>query len=311
MANTDTIQIYVASVEARNFSEAGKKLGLTPSAVSKQISNLETQLGVRLLNRTTRSVSPTEAGNLYYERCRRILEDIHEAEQMVRDLDASPSGTLRIWVPSIFGRSLLARVVADFTAAFPNITVDLLLSDAPMDLTAAGYDTGIHIGELPDTRLVAKTLGPMTLVLCASPEYLQQHGTPLHLAELAKHDMLVVNGNDFVDIRKIKTLAVNADFFHRPTKFVTNDLDLAYHGVLAGLGIAALPLYLIQRHVETGRLVHLFPDYETPSQLVHIIYSKPQYLSQKTRKFIDFISTYFIEREAEFRAQLKSTQKRP
>ncbi len=311
MANPDALKVFVSAIEAKNFSLVAKQLGLTPSAVSKQISSLENQLGVRLLNRTTRSISPTEAGNLFYARCKRILDELEEAEQMVKDLGGSPRGTLRIWVPTIFGRSLLARVVKDFGDAFPNIHTELLLSDAPMDLAGQGYDIGIHIGELPDSRLVARTLGPMNLVLCASPEYLQQRGTPTRLTELGEHELLVVNGNEFVDIRKIHSLAKAANLFERPPAFITNDLDLAYHSVLAGMGIAALPLYLIQRHVDSGRLVHVLPEFATPSKEVHIVYAKPRYLSQKVREFISFMTHYFVEREAELRAMISRRHQPP
>lgn len=305
MTLPNPLQIYVAAVEAKNFSQVATQMGLTPSAVSKQISQLETKLGVRLLHRTTRSISPTEAGTLYYERCKRVLEELAETEQMIKDLDQSPRGVLRIWVPSIFGRSMLARVVDDFCRAYPNIQVELFISDAPMDLVGAGYDVGIHLGELPDSRLVAKTMGPFNLVLCATPRYLGEHGTPAVLTDLVEHELLIVNGNEFADLRKVKELAKAARLLERPLRFITNDMDLAYHATLTGLGIAALPFYLIQRHLESGRLIHVLPGFETPSQNVHIIYNRPKYLSQKTKEFIQFITQYFIEREAELRERVE------
>lgn len=304
MSHPNPLQIYVAAVEAKNFSQVAQQMGLTPSAVSKQISQLESRLGVRLLNRTTRSISPTEAGALYYERCKRMLEELQETEQMIKDLDQSPRGVLRLWVPSIFGRSMLARVVDDFCRAYPNIQVDLLVSDAPMDLVGAGYDVGIHLGDLPDSRLVAKTMGPFNLVLCATPQYLAEQDMPESLEDLASHELIIVTGNEFADLRKVKNLAQAARLLERPLRFSTNDLDLAYHATLTGIGIAALPFYLIQRHLESGRLIHVLPEFETPSQNVHIIYNKPRYLSQKTREFIQFITQYFVEREAELRARI-------
>ena len=302
------LHIYVAAVEAKNFSQVAKQMGQTPSAVSKQISQLETQLGVRLLHRTTRSISPTEAGALYYERCKRVLEELADAEQMVKDLDKSPRGLLRVWVPTLFGRSMLARVTADFCDAYPHIQVELLISDAPMDLVSAGYDVGIYLGELADSRLVAKNMGPFNLVLCASPHYLERHGTPDSLDDLAEHDLLVVNGNDFADLRRIKSITDAAKLSQRHSRFVTNDLDLAYHATLANLGIAALPFYLIQRHLESGRLIHLLPEFETPSQPVHIVYNQPKYLAKKTKEFITFISEYFVEREKELRERMARYQ---
>lgn len=306
MSNPDSLKVFVTAVETKNFSQAAAALGLTPSAVSKQISGLESHLGVRLLNRTTRSVSPTEAGAVYFERCKRVLQELAEAEQMVKDLGQSPRGLLRVWVPTIFGRSLLARVVDDFCQAYPHIQVELFLSDAPMDLVGAGFDVGIVLGDLPDSRLVAKTMGPFNLVLCASPQYLAEHPIPNKLEDLAHHELLIATGSEVADIRRIKELAKAAKLIERPTKLITNDLDLVYHACLAGVGVAALPFYLIQRHIESGRLVHVLPGFETPSQQVHIVYNQSKYLSQKAREFIDFILQYFVEQEAAMRRRLES-----
>lgn len=301
----DPMKVYTTAVETANFSLAAQQLDITPSAVSKQISQLESNLGVRLLNRTTRSISPTEAGMLYYNRCMLILESIRETNAMVKDLESSLGGTLRIWVPSVFGRSLLARVVADFSLEFPNVNCELFLSDAPMDLVGGGFDIGIYLGDLPDSRLVAKEIGPLSLVLCASPEYIQKHGEPNDLTDLATHEMLVMTGNEFIDIRKVRRLAEAAKLYERPPKFNTNDLDLAYHCTHAGLGIAALPYYLIQRSLNKGTLLHIVRDFETPGAMVSMVFPKSRYMPQKTRKFIDFLSSYFIDLAKQLRASIE------
>ena len=306
----DTMTIYTTAVKTANFSLAAQQLNLSPSAVSKQISQLEKTLGVRLLNRTTRSISPTEAGTLYYNRCMLILEAIQETNAMVKDLESSVVGTLRVWVPSIFGRSLLSRVSADFCQEFPNIDIELFLSDAPMDLTGNGFDIGIYLGDLPDSRLIAKTIGPLSLVLCASPEYIEQHGHPDSMDALADHNMLIVTGNEFIDIRKIKRLAESAKLHERSAKLITNDLDLAYHSAHAGLGIAALPYYLIQRSLKKGSLIHLLKDFETPGALVHMVFPKSRYMPQKTRQFIDFLSLYFVDLAEQLRQSIKKEKQK-
>ncbi|OUS31576.1 hypothetical protein A9Q99_03120 [Gammaproteobacteria bacterium 45_16_T64] len=306
----DPMKVYTAAVETANFSLAAKKLDITPSAVSKQISQLENHLGVLLLNRTTRSISPTEAGTLYYNRCKMILEAIRETNAMVKDLESSLGGTLRMWVPSVFGRSLLARVIADFSHEFPNIDIELFLSDAPMDLIGGGFDMGIYLGELPDSRLVAKAIGPLSLVLCASPEYIEKHGEPSALEDLAEHPILVVTGNEYIDIRKVSRLAEPAKLLERSAKLNTNDLDLAYHSTHAGLGISALPYYLIQRSLKKGSLIHLLRDFETPGAMVHMVFPKTRYMPHKTRRFIDFLSTYFIELAEQLRTSIEEEKQK-
>lgn len=293
MLPQDSLRVFVTAVDTRSFTTAARELGLTPSAVSKQIQVLEQRLGTRLLSRTTRSVSPTEAGALYYERCRSVLEQLQEAEEMLKDLDASPKGTLRVWVPSIFGRALFARVAADFQQACPAIRLALTLGDTPPDLVSAGLDAALMLGEPPDSRWVARSMGPLTLVLCASPAYLARAGTPATLDALCEHALLRVTANPAVDVMQLRTLVQAAQLAVRGCAFECNDLDLAYHAAHAGLGIAALPLYLIKRSLEEGRLIHVLPRFETPGQQVHILYPQHRYLPQKTRSFLSFLADYF------------------
>ncbi|MDO7644611.1 MAG: LysR family transcriptional regulator, partial [Reinekea forsetii] len=172
MARLDSLIIFTTVVKANNFTNAAHQIGLTPSAVSKQISLLEDRLGVRLLNRTTRSVSPTEAGQLFFNRCSRLLEDLEEAEHMVKDLETSPRGTLKISATPTFGRSMLMKIFAQFLIQYPNVNFDLTLADKGLDLVREGIDLGIHLGSLQDSRLVARPVARQKVILAASKEYL-------------------------------------------------------------------------------------------------------------------------------------------
>lgn len=293
MLPQDSLRVFVSAVENRSFTTAARELGLTPSAISKHVDTLEKRLGTRLLSRTTRSISPTEAGAIYYERCKLVLEQLQETEEMLKDLDASPKGSLRIWVPAVFGRALLARVATEFQLSFPAIRLSLILGETPPDLVSAGIDVALLVGDLPDSRWVARTLGPLTLALCASPVYLARAGTPHSMDDLQHHALLRVTASPAVDVCQVKPIAHILKLNPRGCTFECNDLDLAYHAAHAGLGIAALPYYLIKRSVDEGRLVHVLPNFEPPGQQVHLLYPQHRYLPQKTRCFLHFLADYF------------------
>ncbi|MBD3648808.1 MAG: LysR family transcriptional regulator, partial [Pseudomonadales bacterium] len=178
MPRIDSLRVFSEVVNTRNFTSAAKRLGLSPSAVSKQIGLLEDRLGVRLLNRTTRSVNPTEAGVLFFERCRHILDELDEAEKLVADMDSTPRGTLKIAAEPVFGRAMLARILADYTRAYPGVHAELFLTDHSLELVKQGFDAGIHLGPLNDPALTAITFANHNVILCSSPDYLEKHGQP-------------------------------------------------------------------------------------------------------------------------------------
>jgi DNA-binding transcriptional LysR family regulator len=228
MTKVDSLNTFVSVVAEKNFTIAAEQLGLTPSAVSKQISALEERLGVRLLNRTTRSVSPTEAGSLFYERCKRILVDIFEAEQQICDLDTHARGTLKITAASNFGRNELATMFAAFNQQYPDVNIELTISDKHLDIVKEGYDFALRLGSQEDSALIARQIARHAVILCASPSYLESFGTPTQFTELDKHRILWVSTQEYTRASWLKNMekiyGLNLD--NSLNKFTANEIHL-------------------------------------------------------------------------------------
>lgn len=295
MSRIDSLQTFVSVVRARNFTSAADSLGVTPSAVSKQISGLEERLGVRLLNRTTRSVSPTEAGQMFYQHCENILESITEAEKLVTDFDVTPRGRLRITAMSNFGRRELARIFTDFAQKYPDISFDLHISDRPLDIVKEGYDFALRLGTLEDSRLIAKPVAEQKIVIVASKEYLQRWGTPEKLEDLHDHRLLIVANAEYARSGWLRQFEKDHGFTlsNIERKLAVNDIDLVYEACMAGMGITALPTYIADRHLENGELVQLFKEVDIPVRTIKVVFPQNRYLANKSRAFLDFITAYF------------------
>jgi DNA-binding transcriptional LysR family regulator len=252
---------------------------------------------VRLLNRTTRSVSPTEAGQLFYQHCENILESIAEAERLVTDFDVTPKGRLRITAMANFGRRELARMLNDFALVYPDISFELYISDRPVDIVQEGFDFALRIGTQEDSRLIAKPVAKQRIMVCASPAYLEQWGTPSSFEDIINHRMLVISSAEYAranwlrEFEKSHSFSINAV----ERKLTVNDIDLAYEACLQGMGITALPSYISERHVRSGELVHLFQDVEIPTRTINAVFPQNRYLSTKSRAFLDFVTSYFAD----------------
>jgi LysR family transcriptional regulator for bpeEF and oprC len=295
MSRIDSLQTFVSVVRARNFTSAADTLGVTPSAVSKQISGLEERLGVRLLNRTTRSVSPTEAGQMFYQHCENILESITEAEKLVTDFDVTPRGRLRITAMSNFGRRELARIFTDFAQQYPDISFDLHISDRPLDIVKEGYDFALRLGTLEDSRLIAKPVAEQKIVIVASREYIQRWGMPQRLEDLLEHRVLVVNNAEYARSNWLRQFEKDHGFSISSIerKLTVNDIDLVYEACMAGMGITALPTYIADRHLQNGELIQLFSQVDIPIRTIKVVFPQNRYLANKSRAFLDFITAYF------------------
>lgn len=295
MARIDYLQTFVTVVRTRNFTATAEILGVTPSAISKQISGLEERLGVRLLNRTTRSVSPTEAGILFHKHCENILESIDEAEKVVTDFDIAPRGRLRITSMSNFGRRELARILTDFSKVFPDISYELHISDRPVDIVKEGFDFAIRIGTQEDSRLIAKPIAEQRIVICASTEYLKEWGEPKKLEDLNNHRMLVVANAEYVRSNWLRMFEKEHNFsFSSIERHLTvNDIDLVHEACLAGMGIGALPTYIADVQIQSGELVQLFADVDIPVRTIKAVFPQNRYLANKSRAFLDFITDYY------------------
>ncbi|WP_246725885.1 LysR family transcriptional regulator [Rhizobium lusitanum] len=293
---------FVRSVELGSFSKAAGEAEMKVSTVSRYISALEDDLGAALLNRSTRRLHLTEAGQSFYERAAQILADVDDARNATRSLNAHPQGLLRINIPSAFGRRHVMPHMKDFLAAYPDIRLDATLTDATVDLIETGTDIAIRIGALADSSLIAKRLAPQRRVLVASPHYLQTAlaSALAEPADLMQHQCLAF------------ALQVGNAWFYRPTaepqadpvempikgNLRTNDSEALLDAALSGLGIALLPTWLVSGDLQSGRLVTLLADWEWsiasgPQRAIWAVYPPKKVVSPKVRAFLTFMSERF------------------
>jgi DNA-binding transcriptional LysR family regulator len=288
MANISELEIFVTVVDAGSFTAAAEQLGVSKSHVSKQVSALEDRLGAQLLHRTTRSLSVTDAGQAFYERGALILEQLEEAERAVMQLQTKPRGRLKVSVPMTFGLRHLAPLVAEFLQEYPEISIDLDLSDRKVDMIDEGFDLAIRIGELQDSSLMVRKLAPATRYCCASPEYLETHGTPRHPAELADHECLEYA---YGRLNTWQFVSPDGDehFVQVSGRLRANNGEVLVESCVAGLGVALVPDFMLGDHLQSGRLVRLLDDWLEWNAGVYALYPHNRHLSAKVRRFVDFL----------------------
>jgi DNA-binding transcriptional LysR family regulator len=289
----EAMNAFAKVVALGSYAEAGRALGLTRSAVSKAVMELEQMLGARLLDRTTRRVSPTEAGLSYYERCLDILARIEETELQVSRLHDEPRGLLRVNAPMSFGMLYLGEAIAAFMAAYPDLNVEMTLNDRFIDPVEEGVDVTIRIAALADSSLIARKLAPARRVVVASPAYLAAHGTPKTPDDLASHRWLGYGA----------TMALQRWSYERadgttgtvPLRSVlsSNNGHILRIAALVGQGIAELPTFLVGCDIAAGSLALVLPEYLRAELGIYALYTPNRYLAAKTRVFIDFLAARF------------------
>ena len=297
MDKLEAMNAFAKVVAAGSYAEAARRLGLTRSAVSKAVMELETLLGARLLDRTTRRVTPTEAGLAYYERCVAILAAVEETEIQVSRLHDEPKGVLKINAPMSFGTLYLGFAVAEFMARYPDLKIELMLNDRYIDPLEEGVDVTVRIGELPDSSLIARRLAPARRVLAASPDYLKRQGTPAEPEELSAHRCLTYGHMAAVHRW---TLSRGGETFSVPitSSLCSNNGDVLREAALAGNGIANLPTFIVGPDIAAKRLALVLPQ-TPPTELgIYALYAPNRYLAAKTRVFIDFLVERFGEKPA-------------
>src|SRR5712672_3094599 len=289
------MRVFAKVVESGSFTGAAARLGISASMVSQHVKELEERLGARLLNRTTRKVSLTETGRAYYERCTRLLADLEETEQSVSDMHAIPRGELRVNAATTFDIVQLAPAIADFTARFPAISVELMLSVRIADLVDEGFDVAVWVGELPDSSLIARQLAPCRMVVCGAPSYFDKHGTPRTPADLTNHNCLTVAGNVLSYYRAWHLTAADGTALNISPigNMRTNSGAVLIVAALAGHGLACLPTYLVGDALQSGRLVTVLDDYTAPPLALRALYPHNRHLSGKVRAFVDFLASRF------------------
>ena len=278
--------VFARVVQAGSFTTAAARLGMPKSTVSRKVSELEARLKSRLLQRTTRKLSLTDAGRTYYEYCARIVAEVEEAERAVNRLQETPRGLLRATAP--VNAEFLAPIVSDFLGRYPEIRLELLCTARTVDLVEESFDVAIRAGALADSTLIARTLGSPPWHLVATPGYLKKHGRPRSPEDLKKHDCLFFGGGrNPVDLR-----LENGDASAQVALFarmIVSDMDILRTVATAGLGIALIPAMLSVKDLRAGRLKRVLPDWNPPSTPVHVVYPSSRHLSPLVKTFVDHL----------------------
>lgn len=283
------LDVFAHVVTAKSMSAAGRQLKLSPAVISKRIRRLEERLGVRLLQRTTRQLSLTEAGQGFYERVVSILSSIEDAEAWVASGTGQARGTLRVSAPTSFGRMHIAPHLKPFLDANPLVSVDLILTDAFVDIIGEGFDLAVRIADLQDSSLVAKRLAPNHRVLCASPGYLAARGVPDSIEALARHTLITHNADQWrldgpsgpVNVRVGGPLR-------------TNSSEVVREALLAGIGIALRSTWDVGPELKSGALLRVLPEYSVGKRVaVHAVYPSRRHMEQKVRVFVDYLAELY------------------
>jgi DNA-binding transcriptional LysR family regulator len=293
MDRITALAAFVRTVELGSQAAASDDLGISRAMIGRHIQQLEDRLGVRLLNRTTRKQSLTEAGLAFFEKCSAILEQLTEAERAATELQAEPRGTLRVNGPMSFGNRHLATALAAYCERHPQVKIDLVLNDRQVDLVEEGYDVAIRIARLTDSSLIARRLAPIRIALCASPDYLRRHGIPKVPTDLCSHNcllyvyaptpldwVLVGPDGDEVSVRVSGTMTANNG-------------HALMAAAIAGQGIVRQPTFIVGDALRTGELVEVLPEYAMHGPTAYAVYPHARNLSPKVRSFVDFLADYF------------------
>ncbi|MBW7472442.1 LysR family transcriptional regulator [Marinobacter sp. M216] len=290
MDRIDAMRAFVTVVNEGTFTRAADRMEMSPQLVSKYVSQLEQHLGVRLLNRTTRKIHLTEAGASYHQRAQQVLNDIDDMENQLGDLQTQARGLLRISAPVSFAIRHMAPMLTAFQKAHPAVDIDLQLNDRKVDIVEEGFDIALRIGHLKSSSLIAKRIAPVRLVMCASPDYLEQRGTPERPEELRDHRYLRYSYMD-VDANE----AVHRELRSAGSGMVSNNGDVLVEAAVAGAGIALQPTFIAGSAIREGKLQVILPECEPEPMALYAVYAHRQLLASKVRSFVDFMDGYFGE----------------
>jgi len=294
MDNLRRMIIFSHVVDAASFSGAARRLGIAKSAVSKHISQLENELSVRLLNQTTRSLSLTEIGKVYYESCARIVAEAEDATRKVQQLKDAPLGLLKISAPISFGSQFIVPMLNQFMKQHPSVTTELLLNDHVVDMVKDGIDIGIRIGWLTDSSLLARKLRESPRLICASPEYIKKMGLPQHPQQLLQHECIIFSllptpYRWVFDNGQQQTIHVRG-------RIKTNNAHALRAFILEGAGIGAISHFMVADDIKAGNLVQLLPSYDIGNAGIFGVYQDKRFQQAKVRMFLDFLSENLPEK---------------
>jgi DNA-binding transcriptional LysR family regulator len=290
--------LFVRVVDTGSLTAAAVECDLSPTMVGNHLQALEDRLGTRLLNRTTRRQSLTEFGKVYYDRCLEILGLVGDAEALALETQSVPKGRLRVTAPVTFGTELLMPALAEYGRLFPKVDLDVVITDAVLDLAEDGFEAAIRLGNLPDADLVARPLAPYRLTVCAAPAYLAARGEPMRPEDLGQHDGLAYSYSPRSEWRSAQAVwrmtgpdgEISIPFAAR---LQTDSAEGLRRAALAGMGIAVLPEIMVSEDIASGRLVRLLLGYVPPIRPMTLLYLRDRRMSPKLRSFVDFVVDRF------------------
>ncbi len=284
MMQWEGISEFVYVAENESFTLASKKMAISTAQVSRQISALEKRLNIKLFYRTTRKVSLTEEGRIFYQHCRSVLDGLDAAERAITNLQSKPQGKIKLTAPVTYGEKQILPLVNDFLKQYSDVEVSAYLSNQRVDLVEDGYDLAIRLGNLSDSSMMAKKLGERSNFVCASPLYLQKHGIPHSISELNKHSCLLGTNNywHFRESDKEKSIRITGRLRYNSGYSLTD-------AALKGVGIVQLPDYYVKQHLQSGELVTLLDNYRAPDEGIWAIYPQNRHLSPKIRLLVDYL----------------------
>lgn len=284
-----SMKVYVAVVDGGSFAAAADKLDISRAMASKQIQKLEEHLATRLLNRTTRRLSLTETGREFYERSTQIMDDVEEAEQIAGQMTRRPQGVLRVTIPLSYGQHRLAAIIGAYTQVYPQVQLDISLSDRKADLIEDGFDLAIRIGALPQSDLIARKIGGVRSIVCAAPAYLTRHGAPQTPTDLAHHACLGYTLSGTGTAWRLEgpggplTIPISG-----PIR--ADNGDIIRLAALGGTGILFQPHFIVDDDIREGRLMQVLPEWQSAELGVYAVYPSRKHLSAKVRTFVDFLA---------------------
>jgi len=290
MDRFDEMQTFVRVVESGGISAAAERLAIAKSAVSRRLQELENRLGVELLRRTTRRIGLTEEGRIFYERCLRILDEVDEAENTLRDEQRQVQGLVRLAAPLSFTLRHIAPLLTEFMQRYPGVRLDLDLDDRQIDIHKEGMDLTLRLGQLHDSSMVARRLAPVRTIVCASPTYLARHGEPHHPAELSGHQGLSYANLTEQRQWSFTDSAGATHVAHPMIRMRANNGDVLMQAALAGLGVTLMPRFLCYRELAAGSLVPLLDGYHTEESGAYALYPSRRHLPLRVRVLIDFLA---------------------
>lgn len=290
MDRIDLFRIFSRVVECASFTRAADTLGVPRSSVSAAVQELEGRVGARLLHRTTRRVSPTQDGTAFYERCLRVIADVEDTENLFRQTAAQPSGRLRIDVPGRIGRLIIAPALPEFLNLYPQIDIDLGVTDRTVNLVEDSVDCVLRVGPLSDSGLVARSIGELPLINVASPAYLERHGTPRAAEDFGHHWAVNyaspssgrVEDWEWIEHGTFRTQAMRG-------RVTVNSAEAYIACCLAGLGLIQIPAYDVRHHLEAGELIEVLPDYRAEAMPMTLLYPHREHLSRRLQVFADWL----------------------